>query len=86
MELMAVLAKSEIVMRTKEFQSLEEKRAYYRLLRHLLTEKLQDSYKQDQARPLPPRIVDLLKTLEACKPPGPHQTRHEISRKDAHAR
>ena len=53
---------------TKEFQSLEEKRAYYRLLRHLLSEKLQGSYKEDQARPLPARMVNLLKALEARKP------------------
>jgi hypothetical protein len=34
------------------------------LLRHLLSEKLQASYMEDQARPLPPRMMDLLKTLE----------------------
>jgi hypothetical protein len=51
-------------MRTKDFQSSDEKRAYYRLLRYLLSEELQKSYKEDQSRPLPPRILDLLKTLE----------------------
>ena len=54
----------------------EEKRepAYYRLLRHLLSEKLQASYKEDRARPLPPRMVDLLKTLEQRRPPETHKT------------
>ena len=56
-------------MRKKAFQSLEEKRAYQRLLRHFLSKKLQGSYKEDQARPLPARIVELLKVIEARKPP-----------------
>jgi hypothetical protein len=59
-------------MLTKYVGSLDEKRAYYRLLRHLLSEKLQASYKEDPARPLPPRMVDLLKTLEQRKPSETH--------------
>ena len=59
-------------MRTKDFRSLDEKRAYYRLLRHLLSERLRATYKKDQARPLPPRMVHLLKTLEDRKPPETH--------------
>jgi hypothetical protein len=59
-------------MQKKEFVSLEEKRAYYRLLRHLLSQKLHASYKEDQAQPLPPRIVDLLKTLEHRDPSDTH--------------
>jgi hypothetical protein len=55
-------------MQTKDSQSLEERRAYYRLLRHLLSERLQASYKKDQARPLPSRIVEVLKTLEPRRP------------------
>jgi hypothetical protein len=51
-----------------DFRSSDEKRAYFRLLRHLLSEKLHASFKEDQARPLPPRIADLLKTLERPKP------------------
>ena len=47
-----------------DFRSSDEKRAYFRLLRHLLTEKLQASFKEDQARSLPPRMADLLKKLE----------------------
>jgi hypothetical protein len=50
------------------FRSSDEKRAYFRLLRHLLGEKLQSSYREDQARPLSPRMVVLLKTLEHRKP------------------
>jgi hypothetical protein len=55
-----------------DFRSSDEKRAYLRLLRHLLSEKLQASYKEDQVRPLSPRMVDLLKTLEQRKPPETH--------------
>ena len=47
-----------------DFRSSDEKRAYFRLLRHLLSEKLQASFKEDQARSLPPRMADLLKKLE----------------------
>ena len=59
-------------MRTKDFESTREKRAYYRLLRHLLSEKLQAAYKDDEMRPLPPRIADLLDAIEHPKPPEPH--------------
>ena len=55
--------KSEFAVRTKDLRSAQEKRAYYRLLRHLLGNELQVSYKEDQARPLPPQMADLLKTL-----------------------
>ena len=54
---------SEFAVRTKDLRSAKEKRAYYRLLRHLLGNELQISYKEDQARPLPPQMADLLKTL-----------------------
>ena len=43
-------------MGTKEFRSLEERRAYYRLLRYLVGKELSVTYKEDQARPLPPRL------------------------------
>ena len=59
-------------MQKKEFVSLEEKRAYYRLLRHLVSTKLQAAYKEDQARLLPPRIEGLLKTLEHRKSSNTH--------------
>ena len=55
-------------MRADDNRALNEKRAYYRLLRHLLSEKLEASYKEDQARPLPPRLTDLLKSIEYRKP------------------
>ena len=64
-----VKCQAQFVMRTKDFRSLEEKRAYYRLLRHLLSERLQVSYKEDQARPLPSRMADVLKALEQKKAP-----------------
>jgi hypothetical protein len=51
-----------------DFRSSDEKRAHFRLLRHLLSEKLQSSYREDQARPLSPRMMVLLKTLEHRKP------------------
>jgi len=51
-----------------DFKSSDEKRAYFRLLRHLLSEKLRTSYGEDQARPLPPRMADLLKKLKHPKP------------------
>jgi len=50
------------------FRLSDEKRAYFRLLRHLLSDKLRTSYREDQARPLPPRMADLLKKLEHPKP------------------
>ena len=49
------------------FRSSDEKRAFFRLLRHLLSEKLQTSYREDQARPLSPQMVVLLQTLEIRK-------------------
>ena len=55
------------VMRTNDNRRLNEKRAYYRLLRQLLSEKLEMSYREDQARPLPPRLRDLVKKVEYRK-------------------
>ena len=45
--------------------STHEKRAYFRLLRHLLSERLQASYNNGEARPLPSRMVELLKALDS---------------------
>ena len=39
-------------MWTKDHQASEEKRAYYRLLRYLVSNELKASYSEDQARPL----------------------------------
>jgi hypothetical protein len=47
-----------------DLKSSHEKRAYLRLLRHLLSDKLRVAFKDDQVRPLPPRMADLLKRLE----------------------
>ena len=51
-------------MPTRDFKSPIEKRAYYRLLRHLLSKEVADVYKGEPAEPPPARIMDLLKTLE----------------------
>ena len=37
-----------------------------------MSELLQATCKEDQARPLPPRIADLLNELEHLKPPETH--------------
>jgi hypothetical protein len=52
-------------MQTKGLQSSYEKRAYHRLLRHLLSEDLRASYKLDQIQPLPAPIADLLARLDS---------------------
>jgi hypothetical protein len=39
-------------MQTKDVQASEEKRAYYRLLRYLVTNELQTLYNGDQAQHL----------------------------------
>jgi hypothetical protein len=62
--------KSEIAWGQKSFK--EERRAYYRLLRYLVGKELSVTYKEDQARPLPPRIADLLKKFENHELPKPH--------------
>ena len=53
-------------MRTKDLQASEEKRAYNRLLRYLVSNELQASDREDQARPL--QLTDLLKELEHHEP------------------
>jgi hypothetical protein len=53
-------------MRTKDLQVSEEKRAYYRLLRYLVSNELQSSDREDQGRPL--QLTDLLKQLEHHEP------------------
>jgi hypothetical protein len=57
-------------MSTKGLQASEEKRAYYRLLRYLVSNKLQGRYREDQARPL--QLTDLLKDLEYPEPSKIH--------------
>jgi hypothetical protein len=59
-------------MRTKDHQASEQKRAYYRLLRYLVSNELQASDREDQARPL--QLTDL-KELEHHEPFKIHQTR-----------
>jgi hypothetical protein len=59
-------------MQTKDLQASEEKRAYFRLLRYLVTNELQAYYREEQARPFQPRIADFLKTLEHYEPSRIH--------------
>lgn len=64
--------------------STREKRAYFRLLRHLLSERLQASYNSGETRPLPSRMVELLKALEDHNSPKTHVDRpaaHPSSRR-----
>ncbi len=65
-------SKSDGLDRRANFGSADEKRAYFRLLRHLLGEGLQASYESDQVRALPSRMVELLKVLEEREPPETH--------------
>jgi hypothetical protein len=56
-------------MRTKDLQASDEKRAYYRLLRYLVSNELEASDREDQARPL--ELTDLL-NLEHREPSKIH--------------
>jgi hypothetical protein len=53
-------------MQTKDVQTSEEQRAYYRLLRYLVSNGLQTSCSEDQARPS--QHTDFLKELEHHEP------------------
>ena len=59
-------------MQTKDLQASEEKRTYFRLLRYLVTDELQAYYREEQARPLQPRMTDFLKELEHYEPSEIH--------------
>lgn len=52
-------------MPTRATRESNERRAYYRLLRYLLSEEVQASYGHDDEKPLPPRMVDLLRALQS---------------------
>jgi hypothetical protein len=45
------------------YDQQRETRAYYRLLRHLLAEEAERSFKEEQS-PLTPRMSDLMRQLE----------------------
>jgi len=60
----------DTAMPTKGLQASEEKRAYFRLLRYLVSNELQARYKEDQVRPL--QLTDLLKDLEYREPSKIH--------------
>ncbi len=51
-------------MRKRTRDIAEEKRAYFRLLRYMLSESVKESYKADQTDPLPSRMQRLLTRLE----------------------
>ena len=55
-------------MQTKDLEASEEKRAYFRLLRYLVTNELQAYYREEQARPLQPRFTDFLKEFGDYEP------------------
>ena len=59
-------------MQTKYLQASEEKRAYFRLLRYLVTDDFEASHRGEQARPLQPRITDFLKEFEHYEPSKIH--------------
>ncbi len=60
----AVFSRKQDRHANNDLRSSDEKRAYLRLLRHILSDKLQVAFKEDQVRPLPPRMAALLKRLE----------------------
>lgn len=51
-------------MRRFELDKAEETKAYYRLLRHLLTEEVQASFKKEEQPPLPSRMSELVQRLK----------------------
>ncbi len=59
-------------MPTNKVQWSAEKRAYYRLLRHLLSDELKAHYNEDQAQPLSPRMAELIETLKKREPSKTH--------------
>jgi hypothetical protein len=56
-------------VRTIQLQEIHGKNAYYRFLRHLLTEGIQGSFKELHERPTP-RISELIRQLDQTMP-GP---------------
>lgn len=54
-------------MRTDELGENQERKAYYRLLRHLLTEEVQSSFKEQHERPTP-RMSQLIQQLDQTTP------------------
>src|SRR5215813_5896086 len=51
-------------VRRHQLEQQQERRAYYRLLRHLLTEEVQRIFKEDEHRPLTAPMSDLVRRLE----------------------
>ncbi len=51
-------------MRKRTSDIVEEKRAYFRLLRYMLIKSVKDTYKADETESLPSRMNHLLTQLE----------------------
>ena len=51
-------------MQSRDAQLLAEKRAYYRLLRRLLTEEVESAYKEAPPTALPANLSSLMNELE----------------------
>lgn len=58
-------------MSVKARDMLEERRAYWRLLRHLLSNEVERSYKKDRPEVLPPRMAELVEQLDNHEAKGP---------------
>lgn len=54
-------------MRKDQLREDRERKAYYRLLRHLLTEEVRDFFKEQHERPAP-RISELIQQLDQMTP------------------
>lgn len=59
-------------MATRDFRASNERKAYFRLLRYLLSEEVHAAFEEEQAKPLTPRMIELLKTLESREGPESH--------------
>ncbi len=51
-------------MQTQSSRWSQERRAYYRLLRHLLSEEVRSAYADERPAALPDRLGTLLESLE----------------------
>jgi hypothetical protein len=59
-------------MPAKSPRELDEKRAYYRLLRYLLMDEVQEAYKNDANLHLSPQLDDLMRQLQERLPNDMH--------------
>lgn len=54
-------------MHSAELRQNKERKAYYRLLRHLLSEEVEAAF-NEQHEPPTPRIAELIQKLDEAKP------------------